>query len=174
MNWACAVQKPFEFRPISFTASIEGLKPKNFSQKQQIEATDRFIKNPFKPGILGISSAPNDGLSMLMAAYLMEVHLTRTVDAHPIWHDLTGGFGSILLETEPVNSSMLILNNVGPDSSSTKKEKLRDILTRYPELPIVVIVNGSDAFTFLTRDMRKSMSGVVYLTNTLVKKAHEL
>jgi len=174
MNWSCTSQKPFEFRPVTFTASIEGLKPKTFTQAKQIEAIDKYLEYTERPGIIGISSAPNDGQSLLMAAYLMQCHMLEDFQHRPLWHDVTGGFGSSLMENEPVNATMLVLNNIGPDSTQTKKEKFRDILTRYSELPIVVVVNGADAFTFLTREMRKAVSGVVYLANTLVKKSHEI
>jgi hypothetical protein len=174
LNWACTAQRPFKFRPTSFTASIDGLKPKSINQARQIEVIDRWVDDPTVPGLYGISSAPNDGQSKLLAAWMMERHLLYAANNKPIWHDLTGGFESSLMEPEQINATMLVLNNVGPDVSSTKKDKLRDILERYSDLPIVVVVNGSDAFTFFTRDLRKSTQGVIYLANSLVKRAHEI
>lgn len=174
LNWACTTQKPFQLRPAGFTAVIEGLKPKIITQVKQLKAIDTFLENPRRPGLIGISSAPNDGQSKLLAAWMMQHHMTASYENRPMWHDLTGGFTSPLMDIDPVNATMLVLNNIGPDSTQTKKEKFRDILERYSDLPIIAVVNGSDAFTFLTRDMRKPVQGVVYLANELVKKSHDI
>lgn len=169
MNWSCGVQKPFLLKPSSFTASIEGLKPKSFSQQKQLDTVARFLEDPTGPHIIAISSAPNDGQSKLLAAFLMQAHLKNNQFSRPKWHDITGGFSNPLLE-DPDRCTMLVINNVGVDSTNIKKEKFRDILETYSDIPIVVVVNGSDGFTFMTRDMRKPVSGVVYLTNQLVKR----
>jgi hypothetical protein len=174
MNWSCTTQRPFEFRPTTFVASIEGLKPKTFTQQMQVHMVDSYVKHPSQPCLIGISSAPNDGQSKLLAAWMMEQHLIADYNNRPLWHDLMGGFKTNLLDEEPLNITMLVLNNIGPDSSQTKKEKFRDILERYADIPIVVVVNGSDAFTFFTRDMRKPCQGVIYLASGLAKKTHEL
>lgn len=174
MNWACTAQRPFTLRPSSFTTKIEGLKPKTFSQQKQLESFDIYHKDPTSAGIFGIASAPNDGQAKLMAAYMMQLHLQADPGHRPVWHDLTGSFSSELMGEEPKNCTMIVLNNVGPDAVPIKKEKMRDILERYSDLPIVVVVNGSDPFTFFTRDMRKALTGVLYLTGAMVKKSHEI
>lgn len=173
MNWSCLAQKPFEFAPTTFTATIEGLKPKTFNRAKQEQMLKQFLDNPDAAALYGISSAPNDGMSKLMAAWMMEYHYKHVKDARPVWRDVMGGFDSDLMQDD-VQATMLVLNNVGPDSSQTKKEKLRDILEKYADLPKIVVVNGSDAFTFMTLHMRLPMSGVCYLTNGLIKKAIEV
>lgn len=173
MNWACTAQRPFNFRPTSFTASIDGLKPKSFNQSKQLEMFSDFLGEPRRPMSFGVSSAPNDGRSKLLAAYMMEYHLKSCVGATPVWHDLMGGFACTLLEDHS-NASFMVLNNVGPDSSQTKKEKLRDLLEMYADIPKVVVVNGCDPFTFFTLHLRMPMQGLAYLTNDLVKKSVEI
>jgi hypothetical protein len=174
MNWACTSQKPFALRPSSFTSTIEGMKSKTFSQQKQLASYQVYHEDPSSPGVFGISSSPNDGQAKLMAAYMMQEHMKTSPGARPRWHDVTGGFTSEFLEKEPINCTMLVLNNVGPDNVPIKREKLRDILERYSDIPVVVVVNGCDPFTYFTRDLRKALSGILYLTASIARKIHDV
>ena len=169
MNWAAQAQKPFELKPTSFTAKVDGLKPKPFSQPAQLEMMKNWLDRPLVPGTFGLMSAPTDGKSLLLAAWMMQAAY-REGSPTLKWYDVTGGFDCPLL-TEPVeNLSLLVLNNVGPDSSATKKEKLRDLLTVYAKTSKIVVVNGCDPYTFFTKDMRMPLTGLCYLTNAAVKR----
>lgn len=166
MNWAASAAKPFDFQPTSFTSQIEGLKPKRFtSQAQQAMLTD-WLQDT-SPGTFGVNSAPTDAKALLLAAYMMQSHYTSGGTVMK-WYDLTGGFDCPLL-TERANISLLVLNNVAPDSSQTKKEKLRDILTVYADTPKIVVVNGMEPYRFFTEHLRMPLHGLCYLTNNSVK-----
>lgn len=171
MNWACSLQKPYEFRPTSFTSKVDGLKPRVFSRAKQEKMMGSFLRRPERPVCFGIASAPNDGQSLLLGAWMMEQHL-RIPGSRPVWHDLTGGFDCKLLQESEFDSrpTLIVLNNVGPDSSGTKKEKLRDILVTYSDVPRIVIVNGSDPFLFLTLHMRMKLQGLSYITNSSIQR----
>jgi hypothetical protein len=168
MNWAAQAQKPFEFKPTSFTTKVDGLKPRPFSQPKQLEMMESWLKRPLAPGTFGIMSAPTDGKSLLMAAWMMQAAY-REGNPTVKWYDLTGGFDCPLLSEPMDNLGVLVLNNVGPDSSQTKKEKLRDLLTVYANVSKIVVVNGSDPYTFFTKELRMPLTGLCYLTNSAIK-----
>lgn len=167
MNWAAQAQKPFDLQPTSFTATVEGLKPRPFPRAKQQQFIQSFMENSFAPGTICINSAPTDGKAKLLAAWMMQHHY-RNGGTVSRWYDVIGGFDCPLLE-ERANISLLVLNNVGPDSSPTKKEKLRDLLEMYADISKIVVVNGCDPFTFFTSHLRLPLKGLVYLTNASVK-----
>jgi len=167
MNWSAIAQKPFDFQPTSFTAKIDGLKPKVFNRQTQLDMMDDYLESPLQPGSFCVNSAPTDGRSKLLAAWMMQHHY-RSGGTIMKWHDLTGGFQSPLLE-ERANVSLLVFNNVGPDSSQTKKEKLRDLLEMYADTAKIVIVNGCDPYTFFTLHLHLPLKGLCYMTNSSVK-----
>lgn len=168
MNWAAQAQKPFDLKPTSFTAKVDGLKPRPFSQPKQLEMLESWTKRPLSPGTFGLMSAPTDGKSLLLAGWMMQ-HAYRQGNPMLKWYDVTGGFECPLLSEHADNLSLLVLNNVGPDSSQTKKEKLRDLLTVYANVSKIVIVNGIDPYSFFTKELRMPLSGLVYLTNNAIK-----
>ncbi|MNV68457.1 hypothetical protein D3C71_1613120 [compost metagenome] len=65
---------------------------------------------------------------------------------------------------EPEHFSMLIINNVGVDSSQTKLEKLRDLLVKFDNVPKIVIVNGVDPVTFFAERVRLPLQYAFYLS----------
>ena len=167
MNWAASAQKPFDLSPTSFTATVEGLKPRSFPRAKQLAFIQSFLESPHGPGCFGLASNPTDGKAKLLAAWMMQHHY-RSGGTVSKWYDVTGGFDCPLLE-EKANISLLVLNNVAPDSSQTKKEKLRDLLEVYADIPKIVVVNGCDPFTFFTVHMRMALQGLCYMTNASVK-----
>lgn len=176
MNGSVLAQRPFAFKPASFTSSVEGLKPRLFSQKQQVDWFNDFLESPFEPKCHCIVSAPNDGQAKLLAAYMMQhaVRKNPTSTALPMWHDLTGGFTNTLFNdrNRPAqNVSLLILNNVGSASTQPKLEKLRDILEVYASIPRVVVATGCDPFMFFTKFLYLPLHSLAYLPNGLVKKS---
>lgn len=147
--------------------TLDGLKPKIFQKAAQIEMMDKFLDHPHVPGTFGVMSHPTDGKAVLLAAWMMEQAYRQGLTMMK-WYDVTGGFDCPLLQ-ERANISLLVLNNVGPDSSQTKKEKLRDLLVSYADIAKIVVVNGCDPYTFFTEHMRMPLSGICYITNKIVK-----
>jgi hypothetical protein len=166
MNWAAGAAKPFDFLPTTFVSKVDGLKPKRFTQQDQTKMLEQWLQDP-SPGTFAVNSAPTDAKSMLLAAYMMQEHY-RSGGTVMKWYDVTGGFDCPLLD-ERANISLLVLNNVAPDSSQTKKEKLRDLLTVYADIPKIVVVNGCEPYTFFTVHMRMPIQGLCYMTNAAVK-----
>lgn len=175
MNGSVLAQRPFAFRPTSFTADIEGLKPRPFSQSKQLSMFEQFLAHPKAPVNYCLVSAPNDGMAKLLAAWLMQhaIKQKETTLGLPLWVDLLGGFENKLV-TNRVGASMLVLNNVGVASTQPKMEKLRDILETYTDIPKVVVATGCDPYTFFTRHLFLPIHALCYLTTNSVRKTVEV
>lgn len=175
MNGSALAQRPFDFRPTSFTADIEGLKPKVFSTKKQLKMFESFLADPFAAKSYCLVSAPNDSMAKLLAAWMMQYAIKNapTRAALPLWIDIMGGFENKFV-TNRVGASMLVLNNVGTTSTQPKIEKLRDILETYSDIPKVVVATGADPYAFFTRWLYLPLHGLAYLTNNNVKRLLEL
>lgn len=175
MNKGVLAQKPFLFKPTGFVSNIEGLKPKNISQAKQLQWLEDFLDDPFRPITYCVSSMPHDGQAKLFAAFLMQETYRRITSGKslPYWHDLTADFGNPLLKKE-ISVSMLVLNNVGVNSTPAKIEKLRDLLEAYADKPRIVISTGCDPFMFFTKHLYLSINACAYMTGMLVKKSVEM
>ena len=175
MNRGVLAQKPFTFKPSGFTSAIEGLKPKVISQQRQLDWFEAFLEDPFRPITYCLSSMPHDGQAKLLAAYLMQETFRRVSGSRalPYWHDLTADFGNPLVKKE-LSLSMLVLNNVGINSTPAKMEKLRDLLETYADRPRIVISSGCDPFMFFTKHLYLSLNACAYLAGAMVKKSQEV
>lgn len=175
MNGSVLRQQPFDFKPVTFTSNVEGLKPKMFSSKKQQAWFDEFLEDPFIPRTYCLVSAPNDGQAKLLAAFMMQyaaLHTNSRV-ALPLWHDLTGGFNNTLIDSRngrAQGASMLILNNVGATSTQPKLEKLRDVLETYTDIPKIVVATGCDPYMFFTKFLYLPIHALVYLTTAAIKR----
>lgn len=175
MNGSVLRQRPFDFKPSSFTSNIEGLKPKLFSFKKQVQWFEEFLEDPFVPRTYCLVSAPNDGMAKLLAAFMMQ-HAALNMHSRvalPLWHDLTGGFNNTLIDSKNARAqgaSMLIMNNVGSQSTQPKLEKLRDILETYTDIPKIVVATGCDPYMFFTRYLYLPIHALAYMTTEAVKR----
>jgi hypothetical protein len=175
MNGSVLKQRPFDFKPVSFTSNVDGLKPKMFSSKRQLEWFEQFLEDPFVPRTYCLVSAPNDGMAKLLAAFMMQ-HAAINANSRvalPLWHDLTGGFNNPLINErngKAQGASLLILNNVGSQSTQPKLEKLRDVLETYTDIPKVVVATGCDPYMFFTKYLYLPIHALSYMTTEAVKK----
>lgn len=173
LNYGARLQKPFVFKPTSFTSSVPGLKPKVVSRESQMQMLEAFLDDPFRPATYCVVSAPNDGMAKLLAAYMMQHAVINRSSGMPVWHDLTQSFKNPLIEDQ-VHASLVVLNNVGSTSTPTKIEKCRDILTHYANVPRIVVATGCDPFMFFTQYLFMPMNACAYMTTEQVKRDYEL
>lgn len=175
LNWSVLLQKPFEFMPTSFTSEIEGLKPKAFTRQRQLQMFESFLADPLAPRSFCITSAPNDSMAKLLAAWMMQYAIGKDINTHklPLWIDLMGGFENKFVVNK-VGASLLVLNNVGTDSTQPKLEKLRDILETYTDIPKIVVAHGCDPYMFFQRHLYLPLHGLAYLTTNAVKRVSEI
>ena len=177
LNRLALATRPFKLKPVSFTAKIEGLKPKFIEGKQQLDWYSKILDNPFRPWCFCITSEPNDKDAKLAAAFLMQrAFELKGARIPPLWHDLMGGFENPLLDSNNMTftPSMLVISNVLPNSTNTKIEKLRDILERYSKVPRIVVSAGMDPFSFFQKHLYYPLSGCLYLKTGLVKTDVEI
>lgn len=143
---------------------------KAITVKTQLAALERIMAHPLHGSpIIGIGSFPSDLRSKMLAINIMDNAISsqmnkdrRNPSNYPLWHKVFGGFGDPLLETRQ-SMSMLIISNVGTDSTAPKIEKVRDLLERYDNIPRVVLVHGSDPLEFFLTKLRMPMSYGFYL-----------
>lgn len=175
LNWSVLTQKHFTFSPVSFTSEIEGLKPRSFTRQKQLGMMEDFLATPFAPRNFCITSAPNDGMAKLLAAWMMQHALERRPvhSSLPLWIDLLGGFDNKYV-TNKVGASLLVLNNVGTDSTQPKMEKLRDIMETYTDIPKIVVAHGCDPYMFFQRYLYLPLNGLAYITTSAVKRVSEI
>lgn len=135
------------------------------SVKRQIDGASKLLSNPLHGApIICIGSMPSDTRAKFFALSIMNAaveqmlagsHKGRTM---PIWHKVMGGYyDSIRDDKERPHYSMLILSNVGRDSTPQKIEKVRDLLEMYDSIPRIVVVNGCDPVTFFAEKIRLSL-----------------
>lgn len=175
MNGSALAQRPFDFRPVSFTSDIDGLKPKSFSSQKQLTMFEGFLANPFAARNYCLVSAPNDSMAKLLAAFMMQhaIKHAKTRATLPLWVDILGGFENKIVQNH-IGASLLVLNNVGATSTQPKIEKLRDIIETYPDIPKIVVATGADPYAFFTKYLYMPLHGLAYLTNNTVKRVVEL
>lgn len=143
---------------------------KSITVKTQIASLERLLSNPIHGSpIIGIGSFPSDLRSKLLAINIMDRAITfqitrdrRNPSHYPLWHKIYGGFGNPLLDN-PQSMSMLIISNVGLDSTAPKIEKVRDLIERYDNIPRIVITHGCDPMEFFLTKLHMPMSYGFYL-----------
>lgn len=146
---------------------------RSMSVKRQVEACSRMLTNPLHGSpIIGIGSMVSDDRAKFLAMCFMDAAIDQMRQGShrgkklPIWHRVVGGFtDSLRDQKEMSNISMLVITNVGPDSTSAKIEKVRDLLDMYHGIPRIVVVNGADPITFFSEKIRMSMQFAIFMNS---------
>lgn len=143
---------------------------KAITVKTQLTVLSNLMDHPLRGSpIIGIGSFPSDMRAKMLAANIMDRAITfqttrdrRNPSHYPLWHRVYGGFGDPLLDNQQ-SMSMLIISNVGLDSTAPKIEKVRDLLTKYDNIPRIVITHGCDPMEFFLTKMHMPMTYGFYL-----------
>lgn len=143
---------------------------RSISTAKQTNNLRKILNNPLRSSyIAAIGSYPSDTRAKVIAVNIMNAAIDAQIAgkhrgrAYPLWHRLYGGYYDALRdakETQPI--SMLVITNVGVDSSQTKLEKLRDLLEQYDNVPKLVVVNGVDPVTFFAEKVRLPLNYAFY------------
>ena len=175
MNRLALTIPPFRLKPSSFTAQVEGLKPRHIDAEQQIKWYRDILEEPFgKPWCFCITSDPNDRMAKMAAAFLMQRAMRISHDRMPLWHDVMSTFDNPVINDDFSRPSMLIISNVLPNSTATKFEKLRDILEYHSRIPRIIVSAGEDPFSFFQKHLYYPLSGCLYLKSGIVKSEVEI
>lgn len=164
------LKKPFDLSHAleSISPMVPQWLPQDFklpgtSVKRQAINLTRLLNNPLHGSpIIAIGSMPSDTRAKFLALSIMDAAITDMVEGShrgktmPKWHVVHGGFYDQLRDDkgDRPNFSMLVITNVGPDSTNVKIEKVRDLLEIYHNIPRVVVVNGCDPVSFFADKLR--------------------
>jgi hypothetical protein len=168
--------RPFESEQhlITIDSKVEGIKNRRVPKKLQLQILEKLVAKPFShPGIIVISSFPNDNKAKALAAFLMEkatgahlydkIKLTRNKTL-PLWHTLTGGYYDKMRDSQHNEKpSMLILGNLAQNSTQQKLEKARDLLELHTDIPRILVTTSEDPLTFVNTKLFVSVSSAFYL-----------
>lgn len=173
-------QPPFPFSPQPFTTESEGLHQRILPEDVQIDSLSRFLRDPLKPIIYGVSGRPDDSKAKYFAAYLMDVHakaIQTNQLVRPVWEPLYGGFDNKLKNEHQaglIKPSLLVLSNLTPNSTSVKLEKARDLLEYFSDIPRIVVVAGEDPISFLSTRLYVPVNAIAQFAEKSVKQKIEV
>lgn len=147
--------------------------------KRQIDACHKLLIDPLRGRpIICIGSMVTDDRAKFLAMSFMDEAINQMKQGShrgkllPIWHRVMGGYYDELRDAkERKNISMLIISNVGPDSTPQKIEKVRDLLERYDHIPRIVVVNGTDPVTFFAEKIRMTLQHAFLLNSARSDRA---
>jgi len=169
---------------VSITPMVPKWLPEDYpipktSVRRQVETCYRLLSNPLHGSpIIGIGSMVTDERAKFMAMNIMNAAIDQQRSGShkgkmlPVYHRVMGGFhDELLAEKTRRNISMLIIANVGIDSTQLKIEKVRDLLEKYDNIPRIVVVNGCDPVSFFAEKMRMPMQFALMLNSKRSDKA---
>lgn len=127
----------------------------------------------------GIGGTPTDLRAKQVALHLflnaLEDYQSRdtrknTNRSLPFWHHVYGGFGDPIRDLKSDFPCFLVISNLTPDCTGVKLEKVRDILTKFNNLniPVLVVCAGMDPYTFFTTKLYYPMAWGLNIGNTVV------
>jgi hypothetical protein len=174
-------QKFFPYKPTGFTAKSQELErgeddvPPLIDANVQKEGLLAFLNNPTLPMTYIVTG--DEGMAEYFAAFLIQAHLERVGQAANVeWDRMYNTFTNRLFKTygerpnPESDPTMIVLSDLSPLSSDTALGKTRDILSRFSEVPRIVIAAKEDPISFAaTRLYAKSINAIAYFQNPLIK-----
>lgn len=114
--------------------------------KTQLAWLNRLIDDPYHgPYVAYLSDYKEGDISRTVAAAVfsnaMHSFQVGTHRERPRWIRLHQGFDTQIPLYGSDRPSLLVLDNVFADSTQTKVEKIRDIISAYDDTPVIVIVS---------------------------------
>jgi hypothetical protein len=169
----------FEEAVCRMKPEIRNVMNRGIPVKRQIRQLNSMLEHPLRSNVVvGIGSFPSDNRAKIIALNIMnravDMQIANTKSSrknkrlagknYPLWHKVFGGFGDELRDNGKFdNPSMLIISNIGIDSTPMKVEKVRDILEKYTAVPRIVIVNGCCPMKFFATKLFLPMNYGFYV-----------
>jgi len=157
-------------------------KVKRINVVKQINWYEKSYKRVLSQNWLaaGIGGFPSDQRAKQLALHLfikaIKEHQERDPRKNqnrslPYWHSVYGGFEDELRDLSSNFPSFIVISNITSDSSKPKLEKVRDILVKYNNMgiPVVVVCAGMDPYTLFATKLYYPMRWGIYLGNTIVE-----
>lgn len=158
---------------------IRNVMNRGISVKKQIRQFNSLMNNPLRSNLLiGVGSFPSDNRAKIIALNIMNRAIefqiqnsksrrkNRRIQSknYPLWHKVYGGLGDEIRDNGKFdNPSMLIISNIGIDSTPMKIEKVRDIVEKFTALPRIVVVNGCCPMQFFATKLFLPMNYGFYV-----------
>lgn len=140
---------------VKIEVDLPGMPTRIISVAKQYKTIEKIFAAPMKNNyVLGISSTPSDARAKYLAIQIMYLatkywyERSKKVKQPPLWHSVYGGYKDKVRDEIADNPSMLIISNINELSTPIKIEKVRDLLEMYSDIPRIVVLGGSDPFTF--------------------------
>jgi hypothetical protein len=164
---------------VTFKPSFIAMKASQISTSKQQKFIEKIFANPLRGHDLTVvTSYPTDTRSKMLAANIfslaIEKYITLSAKAKagkaiPAWHKINGSYQDPYRDGKKDKPSMLIISNVVETSSSTKLEKLRDLLEIYSDIPRVVVMGSMlDPITFIGSKLYTTVDNAIFLTGANV------
>jgi hypothetical protein len=167
-------QSDFYWEPMSFVLESPKLDSRIIEASAQEESLAEFWAKPNTPMIYVVAGNPDDSKAKYFAAYLASHHkATYQHRADIIWEAIFGGYDNPLLRKE-VEPSMLILSNLAENSTAAKIEKAKDLVERFPNIPRVIVVAGTDPVSFAATMLHVPAHGICYISSALVNSVQQV
>ena len=167
-------QGAFQWEPTAFVIENPRLNAKIVDASKQIASIDAFKENPGRPMLYIVSGNPDDSKAKYFAAYLAYLHKCKYEHkAYIHWEPLFGGFDNMLIKRD-IEPTMLIISNLAENSTNVKLEKAKDIIERFPNIPIIIVCSGEDPISFASTKLYCPVHGIAYFSNSIVKAVQEV
>lgn len=164
-------QPPFMLKDNILNIMVADSKGHRQHGKQRQHADYKEVwDNPFGAAYtFCISSTPGEIMAQMVAMrlFLRATSIAAKEDlGQPLWHSVYGGYSvKDRLQNEPRDHTIpfLILGNVPTDATPVKIERLRDILTRYSNIPRVIVTSDGDPIEFMLGTLKMPVNFALHL-----------
>lgn len=169
---------------VDFKPKTKHFKSTMVTTASQIATFEKLMTKPIKGSTLYVvSSYPTDDRAKLFGSNVMCQAIAqyktmnmkqRSGKTKPYWHHLYNGYRDKLLDGDLQGKpSFIVISNINEQSSQLKFEKLRDIMERYSDVPILIIMGSTaDPTTILIERTYKRPDKAFFLTeNEVVVKS---
>lgn len=170
--WQALRHPPFKFDPQTFAIGSEHLKHHFIDATVQTNSLDGFLADPAAPCLYAVGSEPTGEKAAYFAAYLMAAYLKAHPHSRVVWHQLWDRQADLVKYHQ--ECSLLVISDVFPDMTGYRMEKLRDLISAYSGIPIILIVSGTDPVTFCYTQLRIKNTHLFYAAASIVKRKVEV
>jgi hypothetical protein len=157
---------------VKIEPDIPNIIARSISISKQYKILESFVDHPLRSSTtLCIGSFPSDLRAKYLAIYLMALAtqqhqkgLHKPGRTLPLWHRVFGGLSDPLRD-KPNSEipSLLVLANVNINSSQAKIEKVRDLLEKYSEIPVIVVTGGEPPVNLFANKLYYPLKSAIYL-----------
>lgn len=158
------------WNPTAFVIEHERMEHKIIEASVQERSLKEFTDNPKIPMTFVVAGSPEDEVAKYFAAYLLDIHKSRLgINASPHWETVYNGYDNPVIKSS-ASPSLIVISNLTVKSNYLKYDKTRDIIERFPSIPKIVVVAGSDPISFAAQRLHVPCHGIAYFANAKASK----